>query len=1291
MMKKTLALLLAALMIFSSLVFTTAAEEAVAQEEAASSTAGTIIPVYDFEDLSLIDKPSSAMYELDAVNPYNGNSSLGKSFEGLKKGVAVVGFCWMDNANPFDITGMKAICFAVYLENAAGVRNAAFECELRTPEFRMDGNAEIEAGCRINLQDCVVSGELKDGWNLIEIPLSKFTNPYNIDYTRISYFRIFSANAGYDANTGKCSSPQNILGTEGVTTTVKFDTLYFTDVLSENNDDVYDFYLDDITGAGRAWANANYTGLDKNGAAAATSTNAYRVPAVDLTDYDTVTFDIFIEDLSLAKINVFYGISSGNQWDIEESRVTQRLWKYADGTNAENSTLKPGWNTIEVPLSAFGYTAFQTAPGVVNQTTPNPNFPKGAFGSCDFFNVDYTRIYIQPMEFDSKTEGAKMLAISSLRAVKRNTDTAVMVYDKEITVVDKTDGTGNFTATPASISSNGTNFGTTGFGNMVALEFQFYVDVPDVIDAETGEVDVEETNRLFTLATTGGHFNFEITSSGSCDRAESSTAGSLNTTLGTTLQRGWNTIRIYPTITAREDGIDWTKYTVQTKDGVTTGVAYHHTFNPAHFNYVRLFGGGLSADIKNLTIKMKDFKVLRDFDEPSESDKGGVLVNFEAGTFTNASRLVQVTAQNGDVVNYGKRVLSVAAGAVISQPGANHVEDAVFVTPVNISGTDRIAMDIYIENYEQIKGCNFVMALSSRSKCDVADIGRTATLPAIFNGYVTSSDDGNLKEGWNHVDIPLYQWFTTTRQYYASEKVNVSGTWNSVADNGPFDLAKWNFFRTYLHGGGTTAATITADRKTVIAFDNMHFYSSNPTHYEHTAITTNWVNVYLNAGTAAAQRRTITNDVFDIRDMDTLEFDVRVGDYDNNKNFKFALEIGSGHHYDIQECERTVTLEEMGVTAGSTWFHVSLPLSSFVHTGTSATYKDIYGGDFRPYTVNYIGGYNATTITEAFQFHVKNVRFTNSNTNAFATKISGVRPTLNEGIDMTVSAVAPTSSYTAVGMVYKLNGEGITTMTRLPATVTTSTTGKMGYYAFDYEGIPAHRMGDTLTMELWGVNDDHKLTLIESKDYSVKQYCTNMLTAYPTDTKLCTLISDLLVYGAAAQDYLTGGYGTPVTAGLALTPTTTEFTDKLLAGMKVANVISNKPAEAGDFSWVTATLVLDGTVHIRYGFTAESTEGLTVKVGDTTFTEFGEATTANGIEYRYVDIPVTALNFDQAYTASFGYADAESGEPVYSDYTLTYSVNHYLATKYDATMTKTAALLEALYNYGVSAKAYANK
>ena len=64
----------------------------------------------------------------------------------------------------------------------------------------------------------------------------------------------------------------------------------------------------------------------------------------------------------------------------------------------------------------------------------------------------------------------------------------------------------------------------------------------------------------------------------------------------------------------------------------------------------------------------------------------------------------------------------------------------------------------------------------------------------------------------------------------------------------------------------------------------------------------------------------------------------------------------------------------------------------------------------------------------------------------------------------------------------------------------------------------------------------------------------------------------------------------------------------------------------------------------------------------------------------YVDVPVCASEFGETFVADF------NGN---MDYTVNYSVNHYLAGKYDPEMQATSALIRAIYNYGVSAAAYA--
>ena len=110
----------------------------------------------------------------------------------------------------------------------------------------------------------------------------------------------------------------------------------------------------------------------------------------------------------------------------------------------------------------------------------------------------------------------------------------------------------------------------------------------------------------------------------------------------------------------------------------------------------------------------------------------------------------------------------------------------------------------------------------------------------------------------------------------------------------------------------------------------------------------------------------------------------------------------------------------------------------------------------------------------------------------------------------------------------------------------------------------------------------------------------------------------------------------------------------------------------------------------RYVFEAESIEALTVKVNGT---EYAIEKDTNAENRYYVDVPVNAGQFDEKFVAQFGDN---------ADYTVTYSVNAYIARNYatyadveaDKAYNTTATygemynLLTAIYNYGVSAAAY---
>jgi hypothetical protein len=185
-------------------------------------------------------------------------------------------------------------------------------------------------------------------------------------------------------------------------------------------------------------------------------------------------------------------------------------------------------------------------------------------------------------------------------------------------------------------------------------------------------------------------------------------------------------------------------------------------------------------------------------------------------------------------------------------------------------------------------------------------------------------------------------------------------------------------------------------------------------------------------------------------------------------------------------------------------------------------------------------------------------------------------------------------------------------------------------------------------------------------------------TGYTTDAQVKAfrqLLSSALRYGAAAQIYANYRPKLLPTDGVTGLVDAPAFDVTTIS--KIDNVLSGEYVSGA--KWRSATLVLGNSMAIRYAFTAESVEGLSVTCGGDAYTSFTTAQAADGTAYYYFDVPVYADEFDEIFAASFDGVE---------NYALNYSVNHYVATKYNPAQIKTAALLEAIYNYGLAADAF---
>ncbi len=222
------------------------------------------------------------------------------------------------------------------------------------------------------------------------------------------------------------------------------------------------------------------------------------------------------------------------------------------------------------------------------------------------------------------------------------------------------------------------------------------------------------------------------------------------------------------------------------------------------------------------------------------------------------------------------------------------------------------------------------------------------------------------------------------------------------------------------------------------------------------------------------------------------------------------------------------------------------------------------------------------------------------------------------------------------------------------------------------------------------------ISAYEVPEYSVVQYLTGELkkAVAAKDAKLITLISDILYLGQQSQIFI--GYKTseaewPTTIvakqGYELTPSTFVKPDPSTSITKV----NRDNCDTSIADWKNVGLLIGNSTKLQLVFAAPKLEGLTVKIyvsGVEQDVSYGDLENANlaldekgryilvleGIKVSAYNLPIEAKFFD------------DDGNQVGS--VLTTSVNSFVAANYDKKDAKIQAMLEAVYNYGLSVKAY---
>lgn len=274
---------------------------------------------------------------------------------------------------------------------------------------------------------------------------------------------------------------------------------------------------------------------------------------------------------------------------------------------------------------------------------------------------------------------------------------------------------------------------------------------------------------------------------------------------------------------------------------------------------------------------------------------------------------------------------------------------------------------------------------------------------------------------------------------------------------------------------------------------------------------------------------------------------------------------------------------------------------------------------------------------------------------------------LNGKIDVLFNAQVP-QGYSNASMV--VNGTSISP----------SGTNEDGTLRFVYTGITPQCMGDSISATLYATKNGAEES-VSVENFSVRQYCIDMLKKEEVTGKLRTLLSDLLAYGAAAQTYT--GYKTDalVTSGSDINnPTYSTFVPLSNLGATLSGLAAN------DTRWTSAALTLTNSVAMNFRFYTDSIENLSVRVTVNGRTQnFTSFTAVDGKEgfYEISFTGISAEEFDDTVTASFYRSGTQVGN------TVSYSVNTYVCAKQADPSASLQALVKALYNYGAAVAAYA--
>ena len=239
-----------------------------------------------------------------------------------------------------------------------------------------------------------------------------------------------------------------------------------------------------------------------------------------------------------------------------------------------------------------------------------------------------------------------------------------------------------------------------------------------------------------------------------------------------------------------------------------------------------------------------------------------------------------------------------------------------------------------------------------------------------------------------------------------------------------------------------------------------------------------------------------------------------------------------------------------------------------------------------------------------------------------------------------------------------------------------------GMCVFSFENIAPDMMNDVMSVVFVAGFDGEEYTY--TKEYSVAQYCYNMLEQYSSDeyAEFRTLLVDLLNYGAASQEYTDHNTDSPANAML-----TEEQAAWGTSEVPVLESVMNREYAVVDnasVTWTGAGLNLNNSIGMRFKISVNKIDNLSVKI--------------TGADREWMIASDEFIETDGGYYVYFdGYGVAQMSEEVYLTVyngdvavsnTLRYSIESYAYAKQGSDDTALAELVAAMMKYGNAAKAY---